>query len=447
MMPPASSDIYGTTEIRDTIRHGPMSRFQLAAVAICSFLNMIDGFDVLVMAFGSSSVAAEWRLSGRQLGVLLSAGLFGMTAGSLFLAPWADRFGRRAMVLVGLTTCSVGMLLSAFARNPIELSALRVVTGIGIGGMLASMNVITAEYASDRWRSAAVSLQATGYPVGATLGGSIAALLITHYGWRSLFVFGAFVSASMIPVVLWRLPESLDFLLDKRPHNAHAKLNALLRGMNRPEVPALPARELETRGGDLAKPGGSALRRLFAKGAVGSSMLIALSFFLQMFTLYFVLSWTPKLLVTAGLSREQGISGGVLLNVGGIVGGTLFSYLSGRFGSQHLTSSAMLLAAVTLGFCGFFARDLSLAYFFAVTVGAFNFAAMVGLFSMTPGLYPASIRATGMGWALGMGRVGAILSPLITGILVDCGWVGAKLYYAFAIPVIGAAIAMRAIRT
>ena len=165
-----------STQIRQVINAGPMSRFQVTSIAICVALNMLDGFDVLVMAFTAPAISADWQLKGAQLGVLLSAGLFGMAAGSLFLAPWADRFGRRAITLLCLVVITLGMFLSAAAQSVGQLAAMRVLTGIGIGGILASISVITAEYASDKWRSAAISMQVIGYPIGATLGGVIAAV-------------------------------------------------------------------------------------------------------------------------------------------------------------------------------------------------------------------------------------------------------------------------------
>ena len=214
-----------------------MSRFQVLAVALCVTLNMLDGFDVLVMAFTASEVAREWGLSGARLGVLLSAGLFGMAGGSLFVAPWADRFGRRAIILLCLGVITAGHAgCRAARRAPRSSPSLRVLTGIGVGGILASLNVITSEYSSRRWRNTAISLQVTGYPIGATIGGTIAAFLITRYGWRSAFVFGAVASAVMIPVVIRSLPESLDFLLARHPPDALRRLNDLLRRMGRPEA-------------------------------------------------------------------------------------------------------------------------------------------------------------------------------------------------------------------
>jgi MFS family permease len=171
-----------SASLRSALDDGPMSRFQWTAVAVCVLLNMLDGFDVLVMAFTGRAVSAEWGLSGSQLGLLLSAGLVGMAAGSLLVAPWADRVGRRPIILGCLTLASAAMLLSSISQSAVQLGVLRVLTGIGIGGILASSNVIAAEYASRRWRGLAVSLNSTGYALGATLGGLLAVVLIGGFG-------------------------------------------------------------------------------------------------------------------------------------------------------------------------------------------------------------------------------------------------------------------------
>jgi MFS family permease len=149
----------------------PMSAYQWFVIALCFLINMLDGFDVLVMAFTAASVASQWALSGVQLGYLLSAGLVGMALGSLVIAPWADRIGRRPLIMLCIAIAGVGMLASAYTQSAVQLGALRLFTGLGIGGILASSYVIAGEYASSRWRGLAISLQATAYALGATIGG------------------------------------------------------------------------------------------------------------------------------------------------------------------------------------------------------------------------------------------------------------------------------------
>lgn len=429
-------------ELRRAISSGPMSTLQIGAVAICIALNMIDGFDVLVVAFSASNLTADWNLTGAELGVLLSAGLFGMMAGSLLLAPLADWFGRRSLILACLCLITAGMLLSSLAQGMAQLFWLRVMTGLGIGGMLAGIGVITAEYSSDKWRSTNVSLQATGYPIGATIGGAIAAVLIARYGWRSAFVFGGLASAAMIPVVIRGLPESLDFLVTRRPPRALEKLNAVLRRMGRPETAQLPEAWAAERDA-TAKP----LSGLFSASQLPSTLLLWGSFFLLMFSFYFIMSWTPRLLVTAGLSAQQGITGGVLLNLGGIFGGALFAWLATRVGVRRLTAAFLALTAAFTILFGFFATQLAVAFLAAVALGTFLIGSMAGLYSLAPILYPTSVRTFGLGWGIGIGRLGAVLAPAIAGILVDAGWSNSDLYWAFTVPLVAAVLSTLALRT
>jgi benzoate transport len=431
------------TDIRKTLEEGVMSRFQWFAVAICVMLVMLDGFDVLVMAFTASSVAAEWKLNGAQLGLLFSAGLFGMAAGSLFVAPLADRMGRQPVIVLCLLVIALGMLLSAMAQSHAQLVGLRGLTGIGIGGMLASVGVITAEYSSLKWRSTCVALQATGYPIGATLGGLVAAWLLQHYGWRSVFVFGGLATAVMIPVVLWRLPESVDFLIARRPAHALEKLNRIMGFMARPLLQQLPERGAA---GAMASQG-NAVAGLFKDGLARPTLMLWSAFFLLMFSVYFSLSWTPKLLVQAGLSAQQGVTGGVLINLGGIVGGSLFGALAVRMRLAHLTIVAFLGYALFTALFGAVSGALGLAFAVAFGMGVFLFASMAGLYAFAPATYPASVRTTGLGWAIGIGRIGAIVAPLTAGMLLDGGWQPASLYYAYALPLVAGALAVMAMGT
>ncbi|MCC8536292.1 MFS transporter [Xanthomonas axonopodis pv. poinsettiicola] len=415
-----------------------MTPFQWRAVAVCVLLTMLDGFDVMAMAFTAPHVSADWQLSGKLLGGLFSAGLVGMAVGSLVLAPLADRIGRRALTLICLAILTVGMGASALAGNAWQLGALRAFTGIGIGGMLACVAVTAAEYSTARWRSTATVLQATGYPVGATVGGAIAALLLQHWSWPSVFVLGALGSLVCVPLVLAFLPESLEFLMARRPPNAHARFNAVLARMRMPAAPHLPMPSVQAAGQGYAALFVGAVRR--------QSLLIALAFFLLMFSFYFVLSWTPKLLVTAGLSAAQGVTGGVLLNLGGIAGGTLFSWLALRARLSRLTAGALILVAVAMLAFGLSSAVLSWAFVTALLTGAALTAAMGGLYAVAPVVFPAAVRSTGMGWAIGVGRFGAILSPLCAGALLDAGWTPVMLYLGCAVPLLFAAAAVVAMR-
>lgn len=413
-------------DIKQRLDDEPMVGFQYLAIGICIVLNMIDGFDVLVMAFTAASVSAQWNLSGAQVGLLLSAGLFGMAAGSLFIAPWADRFGRRPLILVCLALSGMGMLLCALSQSPLQLALLRGLTGLGIGGILASSNVIASEYASKRWRGLAVSLQSTGYALGASLGGLLAVWLLGNWGWRSVFLFGGIVTVLVIPLVLLWLPESLDFLLARRPANALARVNRLAARLGHPALAQLPPPLAHTRG----TTGG--FRQLLAPSLRRTTLVIWLLFFLVMFGFYFVMSWTPKLLVAAGLSAQQGITGGVLLSVGGIIGAALIGGLSSRWPLSRVLSIFMLITAGLLVLFVANGASVAMALALGLLIGLFSNGCVAGLYALSPAVYDASVRATGVGWGIGIGRIGAILSPTVAGVLLDGGWQPLHLYGVFA---------------
>jgi benzoate transport len=414
-------------DIRDLIRSSPIGAFQFAALAVCVGLNMLDGFDVLVMSFAASGVSSEWKLSGRELGLLLSAGLVGMAAGALFVAPLADRLGRRTIILASLWIVSLGMLLSGFAGGFRVLGVLRVMTGIGIGGILASATVLVAEYSSDRWRNTASCLYTAGYPLGATAGGAVAAVLIAHYGWRSAFLFGAVASLTMLPFVYRGLPESVDFLITRRPADALLRLNVLMSRMNRALLSALPA--------TAAADGPTAsvtMRRLFEAALARYTLCVWIAFFFMMAGYYFVFGWTPRLLTASGLTAQQGVTSGVMLSLGGILGTVLFAFTARLVDVRRLSCAALLAASALMLLFALTTSHLTFALITGVLLGGVVNGAMAGFYALTPPLYPAGVRTTGMGWAIGIGRFGAILSPIAAGALVDAGWQPMHLYVVFS---------------
>jgi benzoate transport len=394
-----------------------MRAHQIAAIAVCVGLNMLDGFDVLVMSFTAAGVSAEWKLSGAELGMLLSAGLVGMALGSLFLAPRADRFGRRAIVLASVLIVSVGMLLSGMARSYVELGALRVLAGVGIGGILANATVLVAEHASSTWRNTASYLYTSGYSIGGTLGGAVAALLIARFGWRSAFEFGAVASFAMLPIAYWRLPESLR-KVEAAPVATAARA---------------PSAETAARG---------SIRRLFAPELARSTSLIWSAFFFMMAGYYFVFSWTPKLLTASGLTAQQGITSGVLLSLGGIFGTVIFAFIARVIEVRRLITFCLIVASALMGVFALSTHLPLVGLMTGVALGAMSTSAMAGFYALTPALYIPELRATGMGWGIGIGRIGAILAPLATGALVDRGWHSVELYSVFAGTFLIAALAL-----
>ncbi|MGA4846213.1 MFS transporter [Streptomyces sp. G5(2025)] len=413
--------------LRAALDEGPMSRFQWGVIAVCVVLNMLDGFDVLVMAFTGKAVSADWELSSSELGLLLSAGLVGMALGAMFVAPWGDRVGRRPVILGCLSVAALGMLLSSVSQLPVQLGALRVLTGVGIGGVLACSNVIAGEYASRRWRGLAVSLNSAGYAVGATIGGLLAVSMIGQFGWRSVFLTGGLASAVAVPLAYFCLPDSVDFLASRRPQRALERINTLTRRMGQPPLETLPEPTTVPTGI------GAGFRELLSPALRRSTLLLWSAFFLVMAGFYFITSWTPTLLVEAGLSGSQGLTGGTLLNVGGIFGSAALGALAARFALRSVLMAYLIATAVLLS--AFIAATswLGVAFTLGAMIGLFANGSVAGLYALTPATYGTGVRATGLGSALAIGRIGAIVAPTVAGSLLDSGWTPQNLYLAVSV--------------
>lgn len=422
-------------DVRQILRARAMTPVQIMTVAICVAINMLDGFDVLAIAFVGPRLAAEWSLEPKALGLLFSAGLFGMTIGSLALAPLADLLGRRTAILTGLGLITGGMLLSALATGIEMLAGLRFLTGIGIGTLFASLNTVTAEYASAKRRNLAIGILVIGYPIGATLGGMVAVWLIGAYGWQSVFLFGGLSSALLIPLVFFVLPESLDYLISRRPARALERVNAVLRRLRIDAVAQLPAADPAA-----ASAKSRSLLMVFSPAYVRGTVVICACYFSLMTSFYFILSWTPKVLVDLGLSEALGISGAVLINVGGIMGGLLLGSLAARWDVRFLTAFFMLASFGMMVVFGMLPPVANLLMIGAVVLGLFIMAAMAGLYALVPLIFPANIRNTGTGLAIGIGRLGATVGPYVAGILIAAGWQRAEYYLVLGIPFIAAAV-------
>lgn len=391
----------------------PMTWRQIVAIAMCVALNALDGFDVLSISFASPGIAREWGIDRAALGIVLSMELIGMAAGSVWLGQMADRIGRRPTAIGCLVIMALGMLSTTHVGSIETLAATRLLTGLGIGGMLATTNAFVAEYSNDRWRGAAVAIMAAGYPLGAVVGGSIASSLLQAGSWREVFYLGAMMTAVLLPLVPLLMPEPVSWLLQRRPTDTLGKVNRSLRALGHELVGDLPPAERAAQ-----KP---SLRALFSPSLRKITVLMTAAYFLHVLTFYFILKWIPKIVVDMGFTPAS--AGGVLVwaNVGGLVGGLLFSMLSLRFTVRGLLIAAMLASAVMIAVFGRGQADLA-GLSWAAAVGGFcTNAGMVGLYALAAAAFPTAVRAGGTGFVIGVGRGGAALSPILAGFLFASG--------------------------
>ena len=392
-----------------------MSTLQIAAVAIAVGLNALDGFDVLSISFASPGIAAEWGIDRAALGVVLSMELIGMAVGSLLLGGVADRIGRRRTILGCLVVMVFGMTMATQAHGIVDLSVWRVTTGLGIGGMLAATNAITAEFSNLRRRNLALAIMVIGYPIGAVIGGSIAAQLLKGGDWRTVFEFGALATAAFIPLVWFFVPEPVQFLVARRPEGALEAINHTLVRMGHEIIDALPEVTAAERRQSIAD--------IFSPALLATTILVTLAYFAHIVSFYFILKWSPKIVADMGFAPSA--AAGVLIwaNVGGAVGGAIFGLLAHRFGLKPLTIAVLLASTVMVSVFGSGGHS-TLAHLsvLACAAGLFTNGAVVGLYTIMARAFPTHVRATGTGFAIGIGRGGSALSPMLAGVLFQSGF-------------------------
>jgi benzoate transport len=425
--------------IQESIDRSPFSRRQVFIVGLCFVINAVEGFDIFVMAFTASGVSAEWGLSGSQLGILLSATPVGMAIGSFFLAPLADRLGRRPLVVWCLVLCGAGMVLAVLSPSYPLLLVARVMTGLGIGGIAAGLPVLLAEFTPQRRRGTTIALYAAGPSLGGALGGVTSAFLISAYGWRAPFVIGAVATLVLVGVVIATMPESIAFLLARRPRNALANANRLLAQIRQPALSELPARTA------ASGPAQSIRAAVLGRRAIAMTLLIWVAFFCTQAVYFFANSWTPRLLQSSGASVGQAAQSGILLNVGGFVATLLFAALALKLSTRLLAVVVLFGAGGSLLLMNLVLGNLGGVLVVAIALGLCINASMAGVYAIVPDCYPALVRTTAVGWAIGAGRIGAILAPLLAGFLIDRHWSAGNLLMLFAVPAVVAALAILAV--
>jgi MFS transporter, AAHS family, vanillate permease len=410
---------------RDAIAVSPMGGLQMLVVAITIALNALDGFDVLSISYASPGIAQEWGIDRAGLGIVLSMELIGMALGSVLLGGVADKIGRRPTILGCLTVMAGGMIMATTVHGVIELSIWRVATGLGIGGMLAAINAVAAEFSNTRRRDLSVSLMSIGYPLGAVVGGLIAARLLQGNTWRSVFYLGAGITAALIPVVIVAVPESVHWLARTQPAGALETINRALRRMGHAAVTKLPEIPVEVRKRSVAD--------IFAPQLISGTVIVTLAYFFHITTFYFIVKWVPKIVVDLGFAPSTAAGVLVWTNVGGALGGTVFGLLTQRYGVKPLTIAMLVASTVMVATFGRTPADLQRLSLICALAGFCTNAGIVGLYAIIAQVFPTQVRASGTGFAIGVGRGGSVLAPIIAGFLFTAG---------FALPTVALMLAL-----
>jgi AAHS family 4-hydroxybenzoate transporter-like MFS transporter len=401
----------GALDVGRLIDERPISRYQFLIVALCAAIIFLDGYDAQIMPYVSLELTRYLDISRPALGPVLSSGLVGMMIGALLFGPIADRFGRRPVLIVCPLIFGVGSLLTATADSVTSLLLFRLLTGFGMGGAMPNTIAITAEYMPRRIRASAVMIMFCGFSIGAAVVGWVAAALIPAFGWRAVFVVGGILPLIITAVTIVLLPESIRFLL-RRPGGEQRAARYL----------AKIAPGTSTSAGlvmtDEESSKGFVLKQLFVGWRRWVTPLLWMMFFMNLLDLYFVNSWLPTVMKDVGIPAQRAILITTLFQVGGTVGAIVLGRLLDRLLSFRLLAAAYFAAAVCVFLIGESGRS---SVWLIVTVFASGFAvigAQTSANALAAESYPTSARSTGVGWALGIGRVGSILGPLLGGLLV-----------------------------
>ncbi|MEP9359565.1 MFS transporter [Sphingomonas sp. KR3-1] len=399
---------------RAAIAAEPMRLAQIAVVAVCIALNALDGFDVLAISFAAPGIAKEWGVDKAVLGVVLSMELIGMAAGSVLLGNLADRIGRRPTILACLCVMALGMFGAAHATGVEMLSAIRLFTGLGIGGMLSATSAMVAEFSNSRRRGLATVLNIAGYSTGAILGGLVAARLLAGSGdWRSVFLFGGTMTVVALPLAFFLLPESIESLLARRPANALAAINRTLARLRRAPIEALPPVD-EAR----ARP---SILALFSRDYRAVTILLTIAYFAQITFFYYIQKWVPKIVVDMGFDAAQAARVLVFANVGNLLGALAIGLATQDLPLRPLIAGAMLVGVAAIGVFGLGFHDLTLLSLSVAVAAFFVNAGVVGIYPLLAHAYPAELRASGTGFVIGIGRGGSAVGPLLAGTLFAGG--------------------------
>jgi MFS transporter, AAHS family, 4-hydroxybenzoate transporter len=424
----------GVIDVAGFIDEQPVGRFQIRLLLACAAVLFLDGFDTQAIGYVAPDLARDWGLARGALGPVFSAGLFGLMIGALIFGPVADRIGRKNIIVFSTAAFGIGTLATVFAEDISSLLVIRFLTGLGLGGALPNAVALTSEFSPHRRRATMVMAMFVGFSVGAALGGLIAAALIPAFGWRSIFLIGGIAPLILVPFLALRLPESVRFLA--LTGQADARVAELLTRV----APSAGFPAGARFGVHEAKLVGLPVAHLFSEGRAWVTLVLWVVFFMSLLDLYLLSNWLPTVLNDLGASVSMAAAVGAMLQVGGVVGPFALGQFIDRFSFRAL-SLTYLFAAFAVAAVGFSGQSIVLAAIAIFCAGFCIVGGQIASNALAATYYPTMMRSTGVGWALGIGRIGSIVGPLIGGVML-ARQVGAdSLFLAAAVPALIASLA------
>ncbi|WP_287881673.1 MFS transporter [Aquitalea sp.] len=414
-------------DVAALIDASPIGRYQWLIFILCGICMVLDGFDVQAMAYVAPALLQTWAVDKSALGPVFSSGLLGLLLGSLLFSMLADRYGRRPVLIVSTLFFGMCMLLTALVTTLQQLMLIRFITGLGLGAIMPNAMALCGEYSPRRKRVSTMMLISCGFTLGAMSGGLVAALLIPRFGWQSVFVLGGILPI-LIALLMWRyLPESIHYqlLVRQQPEQARVLLQRVL------SVPLPPNGLLQL----AERPTGSMpLLALFQDGRRSGTLLLWLVCFLNMIALYFLSNWLPTLARLAGMSLERAVLVGAVLQLGGTLGTILMGWLIDRAGFRRILLPCFMLATVLIALIGHSVSSAGWLFALVFLVGFAVVGGQPAINAMAASFYPTTLRTTGVGWSLGIGRIGSVLGPMVGGQLIALNWTQVALFQLVALP-------------
>jgi AAHS family 4-hydroxybenzoate transporter-like MFS transporter len=431
-----------SVEIQDFIDKQPMGRLQLAIIALCGSVLFMDGFDAQSVGFVAPVLGQQLHITRGAMGPVFASGTLGIMIGALVFGPLADLFGRKPSLVWCTITFGLLSLLTATARSSEALLVYRILTGLGLGGAMPNAVALTSEFMPKRFRATAVTTTFVGFSIGAAVGGFVAAGLVRLHGWQSIFIVGGIVPCVIAVFLIALLPESIRFLMIQGGNEEKA---ARILSRIAPGISVEGARKLIVNDRAVGK---SVVKQLFVGGRARMTLLIWVIFLMSLLDLYFLNAWLPTIIHDAGAVLETAIVLTALFQVGGAIGSVLLGRVLDRRRSFRVLAGVYLAAGFFVILVGVAGNSVPLL---ACTIFAAGFALIGGQSSanaLTAEFYPTPIRSTGVGWALGVGRVGSILGPLLGGVLLTAVSDTRRVFWAAAVPaLLGSAAGLLAGRT